>query len=107
MTVKGKCLTLRSLEERARLSLLNDFYGPLLTERQRQLVGLYYDQDLSLGEIAAQVGVSRQAVHDLLRRAARALETYEEQLGLAGRFERQRQILSDIQRLVAAALREA
>jgi predicted DNA-binding protein YlxM (UPF0122 family) len=95
-----------SAEDRARVSLLNDFYGPLLTERQRELVGLYYDQDLSLGEIAAQLGVSRQAVHDLLRRGRRALTDYEERLGLVARFERQRARLREMQRLLTAALRE-
>lgn len=95
-----------SAEERARVSLLNDFYGPLLTPRQRELVALYFDQDLSLGEIAAQFGVSRQAVHDLLRRSAAALEGYERRLGLAARFERQRARLREMRALLAAALRE-
>ena len=105
-SVKGKSLTVVTAEERARISLLNDFYGPLLTERQREIVALYYDQDLSLGEIAGQLGVSRQAVHDLLRRGARALDGYERRLGLAVRFERQRARLQEMSRLLGAALRE-
>ena len=59
----------------------------MLTERQRALLHLYYVEDLSLGEIAAQAGVSRQAVHDLLRRALIALRQYEVRLGLAERLE--------------------
>ncbi|HEX6989607.1 MAG TPA: YlxM family DNA-binding protein [Bacillota bacterium] len=78
------------LEKLVRLALLYDFYGPLLTERQRQFIELYYQQDWSLGEIAAHFGVSRQAVHDLLRRAEAALEDYEGKLRLVERSREQR-----------------
>jgi 16S rRNA (guanine1207-N2)-methyltransferase len=61
-----------------------DAYGALLTEQQRLLLRRYYQDDLSLGEIAAQMRVSRQAVHDGLRRAVAAMERYEAALGLAG-----------------------
>ncbi len=59
-----------------------DLYGPLLTPKQQEAVRLYYEQDLSLGEIASECKVSRQAVHDLLRRAEVALEKYEQKLRL-------------------------
>lgn len=65
-----------------RVSLLFDFYGPLLTEKQQELVKQYYLEDLSLAEIAEGAGVSRQAVHDLIKRAESALEEYERKLGL-------------------------
>ncbi len=76
------------LSKLGRITLLFDLYGPLLTPKQREAVRLYYEQDLSLGEIAEECRVSRQAVYDLLRRAENALEKYEQKLGLlAGRLE--------------------
>lgn len=71
-------------------NLLFDFYGQLLTEKQRCLFQLYYQDDLSLGEISLQHGVSRQAVHDILKRSQRALEEFEEKLGLVRRFQEDR-----------------
>lgn len=68
------------------INLLYDFYGPLLTARQQRVLELYYEQDLSLGEIAAELRVSRQAVHDTVRRAEEALERFEAKLGLAGKY---------------------
>ncbi len=79
-----------------RQTLLWDFYGELLTERQRRAYGDAIGLDMSLGELAKEVGISRQGVHDLLRRSQRQLEAYEEKLGLVRRFsllqERARQI---------------
>jgi hypothetical protein len=78
------------LEKLGRLAQLYDLYGPLLTPRQQEAIRLYYEQDMSLAEIAAECGVSRQAVHDILRRAEVALEKYEQKLGLlAGRHNHQ------------------
>lgn len=79
------------------LSLLFDYYGDLLTEKQRTCFDLYYNQDLSLGEIAQETGVSRQGVHDSLLRAETALRTMEEKTGSAQRDRRFRQVLSRIQ----------
>lgn len=64
------------------ITLLFDFYGPLLTLRQQELIRAYYLEDLSLAEIAGAEGVSRQAVHDLIKRSEAALYEYEEKLGL-------------------------
>lgn len=63
------------------IALLFDFYGPLLTQRQQELVRSYYLEDLTLAEIAGEGGVSRQAVHDLIKRSEAALHDYEERLG--------------------------
>lgn len=71
------------MKDMARIPLLFDFYGPLLTARQQALIRAYYLEDLSLGEIAESEGVSRQAVHDLVHRAAAALAEYEQRLGFA------------------------
>ena len=70
------------------MSLLLDYYGELLTEKQRTCFDLYYNQDLSLGEIAQEAGISRQGVHDFLARAEQALEEMEEKLGCVARARR-------------------
>jgi predicted DNA-binding protein YlxM (UPF0122 family) len=70
------------IEKVTRVGLLYDIYGSLLTQRQRQMVELYYFDDWSLAEVAETVRVSRQAVHDNLRRAEELLEGYEGQLQL-------------------------
>jgi 16S rRNA (guanine1207-N2)-methyltransferase len=72
----------RTLTSRDRANRLFDAYGALLTVQQRRLLQRYYQDDLSLGEIAEQTRVSRQAVHDGLRRALAALERYEDALRL-------------------------
>lgn len=79
------------------VAALYDFYGQLLTERQRELVELYYLNDLSLGEIAEDQGISRQAVHDQLHRAEAALEHYEATLGLVSRHLEQQKSLQELQ----------
>ena len=73
-------------EDRVMQSLLLDFYGQLLTEKQRETCELYFNEDLSLAEIAEQCGISRQGVWDNVRRAVAALEEIEEKTGLVRRF---------------------
>lgn len=63
------------------MAMLYDFYGPMLTSRQQELMRAYYLEDLSLAEIAGEDGVSRQAVHDLIKRSEAALHEYEARLG--------------------------
>ena len=58
-----------------------DLYSPLLTATQREITDLYFNYDLSLGEIAEQKGVSRQSVSDCLNKSRKQLETYEQKLG--------------------------
>jgi predicted DNA-binding protein YlxM (UPF0122 family) len=70
------------LQKMLRMSDLLDVYGVLLTEKQREMCVEYYLNDLSLGEIAETHGVTRQAVHDTLLRAQRAMEGYEAHFGL-------------------------
>jgi predicted DNA-binding protein YlxM (UPF0122 family) len=70
------------MKELARRSLLLDYYGGLLTEKQRIIYELYYQEDLSLGEIADLQQVSRNAVYDLITRTDEKLEHYEKALGL-------------------------
>ena len=68
------------------ISLLLDFYGNLLNENQLSMMEDYYGEDLSLSEIAENSGITRQGVHDKIRRGATELKSYEERLGLLERF---------------------
>lgn len=68
------------------MSLLFDFYGETLTEKQRELFDLYYNEDLSLAEIAEHAGITRQGVRDSIKRAEHALREIEEKLGLVARY---------------------
>ena len=77
-------------------SLLYDFYGSLLTDRQREVMELYYGENLSLSEIAAEFSISRQGVHDALKNAGRALQEYEQKLGLVDKFQQSREAIGDI-----------
>lgn len=88
------------MEKLAKRALLVDFYGPLLTEKQRNVWDLHYQQDLSLAEIAEVEHISRQAIHDLLKRTARILSEYEDKLGLVQRFWTEREKLLEVQTLL-------
>ena len=70
-----------------RMTMLFDFYGELLTERQKEFFDLYYNEDLSLGEIAENYNITRQGVRDAIKRAEQQLLEMEERLGLARRFQ--------------------
>lgn len=76
------------MEKNIEISLLFDFYGQLLKEQQQQAVSLYYNDDLSLAEIAAQLNITRQGVRDSIKRAEAQLYLYEDKLGLFKRFKR-------------------
>ena len=69
------------LEKSVEIGTLYAFYGGLLTQRQQDALRLHYEEDLSLGEIADELGVSRQNVHELITRSAQKLRKYEEALG--------------------------
>ena len=73
-----------------RMTLLYDFYGDMLTDRQKEFYDLYYNEDLSLAEIAENYGITRQGVRDSIKRAEAQLLEMEERLGLAKRFREMR-----------------
>jgi len=77
------------LQDSFEISVLYDFYGPLLTEKQQRFVELYHSENCSLTEIAQEMGVSKQAVSEGLKRAEKALANYEEKLGLVARWKRE------------------
>ena len=84
------------VDEIAKASLLYDFYGALLTEKQRQVMALYHEENLSLSEIAQEFGISRQAVHDTLKKAEQALEDYENKLNLIHKLVKTEEAIAEI-----------
>ncbi|MFR3727360.1 YlxM family DNA-binding protein [Lacrimispora sp.] len=87
------------MEKIARQGLLYDFYGALLTEHQRHVYEDVVFYDLSLSEIAEEQGISRQGVHDLIKRCDKILEGYEEKLHLMEKFEQTKKLAREIQSL--------
>lgn len=79
------------------ISMLLDFYGQLLTDSQYKCMDMHYNQDLSLSEIAEELGISRQGAHDFIKRGRSALAEYEEKLKLLERFCEMKQSLKTIQ----------
>ncbi|HHY78636.1 MAG TPA: YlxM family DNA-binding protein [Clostridiales bacterium] len=94
------------IEDVVKKTLLFDFYGQLLTDKQRNIVEMYYGHDLSLSEISEQIGISRQGVYDTLKRAEATLEEYEDRLKLVDRFLQQKKILSDITSMLDEIINE-
>lgn len=96
---KGAVIKMNRLYEQA---MLFDFYGELLTEHQRRIYGDAVCNDFSLSEIAEEQGISRQGVHDLIKRCDRILQDYEDRLHLVERFTRTRDIAREIRSLAKA-----
>ena len=84
------------LEKISHVVLLKDFYGPLLTEKQQDVLSMHYENDWSLSEIASNINTSRQAVYDMVKRAESLLEEYERKLGLVEKFQRTRSSLDEL-----------
>ncbi len=75
-------------EKSVEMTMLFDFYGDILTDKQRELFDLYYNEDLSLAEISEHLGITRQGVRDGIVRAEEIIKGFEEKLGLVARFGR-------------------
>lgn len=84
------------MKEAFQMSMLLDYYGSLLTEKQRLYFDLYYNQDLSLSEIAEAEGISRQGVHDTITRTEAILQTMERTTGCVARQERLRAVTKEL-----------
>lgn len=81
-----------------RMAMLFDFYGDILTDRQKEFYDLYYNEDLSLGEIAENYGITRQGVRDVIVRAEAVLTELEDKTGLIKRFHTMRRQLEQLQK---------
>ncbi len=88
------------------IGVLLDLYGRLLTERQYEMMNMYYNDDLSLSEIAEQYQISRQGVHDAVKRGEETLEHYDKVLGLADIFEQHKAQLCGFKEQALAAFEE-
>ena len=85
------------MEEKLEQAYLYDFYGELLNDHQRKIYADFVFHDLSLSEIAEEEGISRQGVHDMVKRCTRTLAGYEEKLHLVRKFLSIRQKVEQIQ----------
>lgn len=92
-----------TLEKTTRMNYLFDFYQSLLTSKQKSYMSLYYLDDLSLGEIAEEYDVSRQAVYDNIKRTEAMLEQYENKLLLLKKFQERKEIYVKLRDCVACA----
>lgn len=88
------------MEKNVEITLLYDIYGKLLTDKQAEAIELYYNDDLSLAEIADNTGISRQGVRDNLKRAEAILYDTEDKLGIAQRFLRIRKKTAEIDGII-------
>ena len=96
----------RLVEKIGELTLLFDFYGELLTARQREIISLFLEEDYSLGEISSSLQIIRQAVHDAIKKGEKSLYFYEEKLGFAKRFWEVKQLGKKTQICIKKAIAE-
>ena len=85
-----------------RMALLYDFYGDMLTDRQKEFYDLYYNEDLSLAEIAENYGITRQGVRDVIVRAEAILAELEDKTGIIKRFHKMQQQFLEVEEAVNA-----
>ena len=90
----------KDMNEILEQALLYDFYGELLTDHQKEVYEQFVLEDLSLGEIAREEGISRQGVHDLVKRCSQTLKGYEEKLHLVEKFLSVKQDVEEIQEVL-------
>ncbi|MCI8453533.1 MAG: YlxM family DNA-binding protein [Lachnospiraceae bacterium] len=90
------------MEKIVEQGLLYDFYGELLTAHQRRIYEDVVFHDMSLSEIAEEQGISRQGVHDLIKRCDKILNGYEEKLGLIRKFNQTKKMVAEIRELAEA-----
>ncbi|RCW41140.1 hypothetical protein DFR78_1392 [Halanaerobium sp. MA284_MarDTE_T2] len=88
------------LNKTLKISMLFDFYGNLLTKKQQSIVESYFYNDLSLAEIAENIGISRQGVYDHLQRSEKSLEEYEEKLGLVKKYKDLRNNINQLEEIL-------
>lgn len=84
------------MEKNITVSILLDIYGKILTDKQQDVLDLYFNENLSLSEIAEEVGITRQAVHDCISKGEKKLFNLEEKLGIMKKTENQEKQLQKI-----------
>ena len=94
------------MREILQLTLLYDFYGELLTEKQKLVYDMYYQNDLSLSEIGEELSISRQAVRDQIKRVESILQNYEKKLQLVERFLKQKKAIQQMKHIMEELERE-
>lgn len=92
------------IDDITQASLLYDFYGQLLSKRQREVMELYHEENLTLAEIADEFGISRQGVHDALKNAEKSLDQYEKKLGLVAKFQKSNDAVHEIDTIIDGAI---
>lgn len=90
-----------NLEKMIEVGQLFEQYKELLTDKQREIVSLYYEEDYSLGEISENLNVSRQGVYDTLKRSEKTMKEYEQKLHLVSKLQKQEDAISDIKERIA------
>ena len=86
-------------EKNLQIGYLLDFYGELLSDRKHSVMEMYYNEDLSLAEIATEIGISRQGVRDIIKKCEEELFFYEEKLGLFSRLKNIEACVSELKAL--------
>jgi hypothetical protein len=86
-----------NIEKMVEIGLLFEQYKELLTDKQKEIVTLYYEEDYSLGEISENLNVSRQGVYDTLKRSEKIMKDYEVKLGLVNKFQEQEKFVKFLQ----------
>ena len=92
-------------DEMLQMTMLFDFFGDLLTEKQREFYDLHHNEDLSLSEIAEKAGISRQGVHDVIRRAEKSLAEIERKTGVVLKWHKTRIQLEQAEGIARELLR--
>ena len=88
-------------EKDLNIGYLLDFYGDVLSERKRSVMDMYYNEDFSLAEIAAEIGISRQGVRDMIKKTEDELFFYEEKLGLAKKMKSATDSVNELERIAS------
>ena len=92
--------------KREEYSILFDYYGPLLSDKQREVFEFYHEENFSFTEVGASLGISRQAAHRLLRKACGELELFEQKLGLVAKHDLYMKARSEVEAKTDAILKD-
>ena len=95
------------MEERVEISMLMDLYGELLTDKQKDIMELYFNEDLSLAEISELTKTSRQAIYDIIKRCHKTLQGYEERLGLLNKSLKSNEIKMQLLKMIEKNIEES